>query len=69
MNLKSMSGNMETNIDDNMNIDFWVYTDAKEGEDTHVDESNHMIYIKREYTRDEDALYHTYSKQYLLLEN
>lgn len=52
-----------------MNIDFWVYTDAKEGEDTHVDESNHMIYIKREYTRDEDALYHTYSKQYLLLEN
>lgn len=45
-----------------MNIDFWVYTDAKEGEDTHVDESNHMIYIKREYTRDEDALYHTYSK-------
>ena len=52
----------KTNIDDNMNIDFWVYTDAKEGEDTHVDESNHMIYIKREYTRDEDALYHTYSK-------
>ena len=50
----------KTNIDDNMNIDFWVYTDAKEGEDTHVDESNHMIYIKREYTQDEDALYHDF---------
>lgn len=51
----------KTNID-NIDVDFWVYTDAEEGEETHVDKPNKIIYIKREYKDKEDALYHTYSK-------
>ncbi len=45
-----------------IDIDFWVYTDAEEGEDTHADKANKIIYIKREYKDKDDALYHTYSK-------
>lgn len=51
----------KTNID-NIDVDFWVYTDAEEGEETHVDKPNKIIYIKREYKTNDDALYHTYSK-------
>lgn len=46
----------------NIDVDFWVYTDAEENEETHVDKENKIIYIKREYKKNEDALYHTYSK-------
>lgn len=51
----------KTNVE-NIDIDFWIYTDAEEGEETHIDKDNKVIYIKREYKTDEDALYHTYSK-------
>lgn len=51
----------KTNIND-IDVDFWIYTDAGENEETHVDKDNKIIYIKKEYKKDEDALYHTYSK-------
>ena len=51
----------KTNID-NIDVDFWIYTDAEENEETHIDKTNKIIYIKREYNTNDDALYHTYSK-------
>lgn len=44
-----------------VNADFWTYTDAKEGEETHIDEKNHIIYIKLD-TSHQTPLDATYSK-------
>ena len=44
----------------NIDAEFWTYTDAKDGEETHVDEKNHIIYIKHNYK--EDAYLQTFSK-------
>lgn len=44
----------------NINAEFWSYTDAAKGEETHVDVDNHMIYIKHNY--EIDAYQQTFSK-------
>lgn len=44
----------------NINAEFWTYTDAAEGEETHVDEKNHIIYVKHNYQ--EDPFLQTFSK-------
>lgn len=52
--------NVDTKKYKNIDVDFWTYTDAKEGEETHVDEKNHVIYVKHDYSR--DAYQQTFSK-------
>lgn len=32
----------------NLDVEFWTYTDAKDGQATSVDENNHIIYIKKD---------------------
>jgi hypothetical protein len=53
----------------NIDAEFWTYTDAKPGEETHVDMKNHIIYIKLNYNRDkvEIGYYHTLSKTFAAL--
>ena len=60
--LEKVSNETWRNIDKEKypNIEFWTYTDAEKGENTHVDIKNHIIYIKKNY--DENGFYHTFSK-------
>lgn len=62
--LEKVSNETWRNIDHekypNIDVDFWTYTDAAEGDDTHVDKENHIIYIKKDYSS--NGLYKTYSK-------
>ena len=54
--LEKVSNRTWRNIDHkkykNIDVDFWTYTDAKRNEETHVDEKNHIIYIKKDYSGD-----------------
>lgn len=54
--LEKVSNRTWRNIDykkyKNIDVDFWTYTDAKRNEETHVDEKNHIIYIKKDYSGD-----------------
>jgi hypothetical protein len=54
---------------ENIDAEFWTYTDAKPGEETHVDMKNHIIYIKLNYNRNnvEIGYYHTLSKTFAAL--
>lgn len=53
--------NIDHNKYPNIDVDFWVYTDAKDGEDSWVDTANHKIYIKKDTSQ--DNLYNaTFSK-------
>ena len=49
--LEKVSNETWRNIDKEKypNIEFWTYTDAEKGENTHVDIKNHIIYIKKNY--------------------
>lgn len=60
--LEKVSNETWRNIDKEKypNIEFWTYTDAEKGENTHVDTKNHILYIKKNY--DENGFYHTFSK-------
>ena len=60
--LEKVSNETWRNIDKEKypNIEFWTYTDAEKGENTHVDIKNHIIYIKK--NDDENGFYHTFSK-------
>ena len=54
----------------NLDIDFWTYTDTEElNEPTHIDEKNHIIYIRRlsDYENNQ-GFYHTFSKTIYALE-
>lgn len=53
--------NIDKNKFPNIDVDFWVYTDAAPGEETHVDEENKKIYIKRDTTK-ENLYEATFSK-------
>lgn len=54
--------NIDTEKYKNIDVEFWTYTDAKEGDKTHVDEDNHIIYIKRNFKTVDEAFNKTFSK-------
>ncbi|MBO6271468.1 hypothetical protein J6O48_01670 [bacterium] len=54
--------NIDTEKYKNIDVEFWTYTDAKEGDETHIDEDNHIIYIKRNFKTVDEAFNKTFSK-------
>lgn len=64
--LERVSNETWRNIDHekypNVDVVFWTYTDAKAGEETHIDEDNHIIYIKKAELPGYSNILRTYSK-------
>ena len=46
----------------NVDVEFWTYTDAKPGEKTHIDEKNHIIYLKKATDIANTGILRTFSK-------
>lgn len=64
--LEQVSNETWRNIDrdkyPNVNVQFWTYTDAKQGEKTHHDAQKHIIYIERDSFWKDNLINATYSK-------
>ena len=65
--LEKVSNKTWRNIDkekyNNLDVEFWTYTDASYMQDTYVDKDNHIIYIKRTHKFEKDeGFYKTFSK-------
>ena len=55
--------NVEHDKYGNIDAEFWTYTDAADGEHTHIDSENHIIYLElRNKTKVNDRIEATYSK-------